>query len=93
MVDLVLVQADGLHQVHLDLVAGGNAADQVSAGGAGVLCDGQQRRNVVAGVGVFGGEEGVMVIQLAHRHAVGPGGPFRRGPVLDAEHGGALAMG
>ena len=30
VVDLVLVQADGLDQVDLDLVAGGDAADQVA---------------------------------------------------------------
>ena len=41
VVDLVLVQADGLDQVHLDLVARGDAADQVLAAGADVLGDGR----------------------------------------------------
>ena len=76
MVDLVLVQADGLDQIDLDLVAGGDAADQVLARGPGVLGDGQDRRDIVRRVGVFGGQEGVMVVQLAHGHAVGPGRPF-----------------
>ncbi|MCP2280720.1 hypothetical protein APR09_006329 [Nocardia amikacinitolerans] len=50
VVDLVLVQADSAHQVDLDLVAGGQAADQLGSGAAGVLGDGEDRRDVVAGV-------------------------------------------
>jgi hypothetical protein len=50
MVDLVLMQADRLHQIHLDLIAGGDAADQVRPIGAHVLGDSQDRRNVVAWV-------------------------------------------
>ncbi len=93
VVDLVLVQADRLDQVDLDLVAGGDAADQVRAAGADVLGDGQDRRDVVAGVGVVRGEEGVVVVEFAHGDAVGPGGPLGGDALLDAEDRGALAAG
>ncbi len=76
MVDLVRVQADRLHQVDLDLVAGGDAAQQGGAVRAGVLRDGEDRRDVVARVRVLGGEEGVVEVELAHGDAVGPGGPL-----------------
>src|SRR5699024_705158 len=76
VVDLVLVQADRAHQVHLQLVPGGDAADQIVAGAAGVLGDREDRGDVVPGMGVVGGEERVVVVQLAHGHAVGPCGPF-----------------
>ena len=77
VVDLVLVQAHALDQVDLDLVAGGHTVDEVLAADALVLGDREDRRDVVAGVGVFGGEEGVMEVEFADRDAIGPGGPFR----------------
>jgi hypothetical protein len=85
VVDLVRVQADGLHQVDLDLVAGRDAADHVgareraavgAAGRCGVLRGGEDRRDVVARVRVLGREEGVVVVELAHGHAVRPGRPL-----------------
>ncbi len=77
VVDLVLVQANGLDQVHLDLVPGGDGTDQVGAVGANVLGNGQDRRDVIAGgVGIVSGQERVVVIQFAHRHAIGPGSPL-----------------
>ena len=93
MVNLVLVQADGLHQVHLDFVAGGNPAQKVRAGGPGVLGHGEDRRDVVARVGVLGGEESVMVVQLAHGHAIGPGRPLGGNLFRDAKDVGATAAG
>ena len=77
VVDLVLVQADGAHQVDLDLIAGGDAADQLGAGFSQSLRDGKDWWNVVAGMRVIGGEEGVVHVEFAHRDPVGPGGPFR----------------
>jgi len=76
VVDLVLVQADGAHEVDLDLVAGQQALEQLGTVGAGVLGDGEEGRDVVARVRVVGGEEGVVVVELAHGDAVGPGGPL-----------------
>jgi len=43
-----------------------------------VLRDGEDRRDVVAGVGVFRGEERVVEVELPHGNAVGPGGPLGR---------------
>ena len=92
VVYLVLVQADGAHEVYVNLVARGEAAQQLGARLARLLRHGQNRRDVVAGVAVVGGEEGVVHVQLAHRRAVGPGGPFRADPrgVGQAEHGGPV---
>ena len=88
VVDLVLVQADRAHQVDLDLVAGGDTADQLGAAAAGLLRRRQDRRNVVAGMAVLGSEEGVVIIELAHGGAVRPGRPLRMHPHVRtaAEH-------
>ena len=93
VVDLVLVQADRAHQVDVDLVAGGEPAQQVGAGLAEALRDREDRRDVVAGMAVVGGEEGVVHVELAHRGAVRPGRPFRADAhaVGHAEHRGARA--
>ena len=81
-------------QVDLDLVAGGQAADQVAAGLLHGLGDRQDRRDVVAGVGVVGRQEGVVQVELAHRGAVRPGRPFRREALRrrHAEDGGAALL-
>ena len=76
MVDLVFVEANSFHQVDLDFVPGRNSANEVAAADALLLRDGQRRRNIVAGMGVVGGEEGIVIIQFAHRGAVRPGRPF-----------------
>src|SRR5699024_1998031 len=93
VVDLVLVQTDRTHQVHLQLVAGRDAADQVVAGAAGVLGDREDRGDVVPGMGVVGGEELVVVVQLAHGDAVGPRGPFGGGAAGDPGDARAGAAG
>ena len=72
VVDLVLVQADALHEIDLDLVSGGKAANQRPAIETAVLRDCQNWRNVVAGMRVVGGQERVVKIELAHGNAVGP---------------------
>lgn len=89
VVDAVRVQADALHQGDVDLVGGDDAPQQVGAAAPGVLGHGQQGRDVVPGVGVVGGEVGVVEVQLAHGRAVGPGRPFRghAGPCGDTEDG------
>src|SRR5699024_3688028 len=84
VVDLVGVQGDGAHQVDLQLVAGGQRSDQLLAGAAHVLADGQDRRDVVGRVGVVGGQERVVEVQLTHGDPVGPGGPFGGGALVDA---------
>ena len=89
MIYLVFVQADALHEVDLNLVAGGEAAHEVSAGQSAMLRDGEDRRNVVAGMGVIRREKRVVEIQFAYRDAIGPCRPFRRNTLalVEAEHG------
>ena len=88
VVDLVGVQADALHQVDLDLVGGRDAAHEVLPAAPRLLRHRQDGRDVVARMGVVGGEEGVVEIELADRRSVRPGGPFGGEAALrgDAEH-------
>ena len=80
VVDLVGVQGNPPRQVDLDLVGGGDGPHQVGAGAAGVLGHSQQGGDVVARMGVLGGQEGVVEVQFAHGHAIGPRRPLRRHP-------------
>src|SRR5699024_4649027 len=79
------------HGVELGLVAGGAGADDIRAADALVLRDGEDRRDVVTRVRVLLREEGVVEVQFAHGHAVGPGGPFRGDRLVqgESEDGGA----
>ena len=70
------VQGDPPREVDLDLVGGGDCPYEVVTAAAGVLGDGEQRRDVVAGVRVLGGQESVVEIELPHGDAVGPRRPF-----------------
>src|SRR5947208_1269945 len=78
MVDFVLVQADALHEIDLDLIARGEAAHQLGAREAAMLRDRENGRNIVTGMRAIGGEECVVKIQLAHGYSVRPSSPFRR---------------
>ena len=82
VVDLVGVQRDAPGEVDLDLVGGGDGPYQVVAAAAGVLGHGEEGRDVVARVGVLGGQERVVEIELPYGDAVGPGRPFGRDPGL-----------
>src|SRR5690606_34079298 len=93
VVDLVLVQADGAHEVHLDLVTGRDAAHESRTVGSRVLCDGEDRRDVVTRMRVLRGEEGVVVVELTHGDAVGPRGPLGLRDPADAEHTRARVTG
>lgn len=81
MVDPVLVQAHRPRRVDLDLVAGGQAADQVRAAATGVLGDRENRWDVVTRMRILRGQEGVVKVQLAHRNTVGPSRIRGPGPV------------
>ena len=77
----------------MNLVPGRKPAQEAGAVTAKLLRHRQDRRDVVAGMAVVGGEEGVVHVQLAHRGAVGPGCPFRayaHAPI-HAEHRGTRA--
>ena len=88
MVDLVGMKTDALYQVDLHLVGRRQSADQIGAGAVQLLGDRQERRDVVAGMGVVGGQESVVKIQFPDGGAVGPRGPFGMdfGRGREAEH-------
>jgi hypothetical protein len=91
MVDLVLVQTDPTDEVDLDFVGGGDTTDQVRTVDTELLGDRDQGGNVVAGMGVLGGQEGVVEVEFTHSHPVGPGRPLRRVAAVDPEHLGAVS--
>ncbi len=76
MVLLELVQRDRLDQRDMHLVGDGDGAREGGAAAPGLLRHGKERRDRIAGMGVIGGKEGVVEIELAHRGGIGPGGPF-----------------
>ena len=78
VIDLVLVQADALHQIDLDFIGGRERAHEILARRSALLRHRQHRRNVVAGVRIIGGEKRVVEIEFANGDAVGPCRPFRR---------------
>src|SRR5690606_18326108 len=92
VVDLVLVQADRLHQVDLDLVPSDDAVQKVGAVAAQMLGDGEDRRDVITRVRVVGGEEGVVVVELPYGDAVRPGCPLGADSGGDTEDGGARCV-
>ena len=77
VVDLVLVQADALDQVDLDFVSGSNTVDQVLTADSLVLCNSQNRWDVVTWVGVFLCQEGVVEVEFTNGDTVCPCRPFR----------------
>jgi len=74
--DAMFVQADRLHQIDLDLVAGRDAAHECRAIFPELLRNGEHRRNVVGGMRIIRCQERVVEIKFAHGCAVGPGRPF-----------------
>jgi hypothetical protein len=77
VVDLVLVETNRADEVDLDLVPGGDPPDQITTGETSMLGDRQDRWNVVGGVGVVGGEKGVVEVELANRGPICPRRPLR----------------
>src|SRR5262249_34480667 len=86
-----LAQAGGVAQPALDLVGQDGGGDEVPAGGAGRLADGQHRGEVVAGVGRLQRQVGVVVVEVADEQAVDEGGPRDAAAAAPEQAGGALA--
>ena len=88
VIHLMFMQANRAHQIHMEFVPCGQATDQITPGFSHGLRHCQHWRDIVAGVGVIGGEESIMHIQFAHGSAIRPGRPFRgdRGGSLHAEY-------
>ena len=82
MVHLMFMQANRAHQINMQLITCGQATDQIAPGFPHGLRHRKHGRDIIAGVGVIGGEESVVHIQFAHGGAIRPGRPFggnRRG--------------
>jgi hypothetical protein len=88
VIHLMFMQANRAHQIHMQLIAGGQATDQIAPGFPHGLRHRKHWRDIIARVRVIGGEESIVHIQFAHCGAIGPGGPFggNRGGCLHAEH-------
>lgn len=81
MIDLVLMHADAFDEIDLDLIGRCDSPNETSSGKAAMLKNLQQRRNIVAGMGMICGKERIVVVELPHRDPVRPRGPFRRDPL------------
>ena len=77
VINLVLVKADPFDEIDLDFVAGRKAADQRRAIQPAMLCNREDRRNVVAGVRIIRGKKGVVKIEFTHGDAIRPCRPLR----------------
>ena len=77
VVDSVLVQADGLDQIDLDFVCGGDPANEILSRFLHGLGRREDGRNVVAGMRIIRGQKRVVHVEFADSGAVGPGGPLR----------------
>src|SRR6266566_303422 len=77
VVDSVPMKADGLDEIDLYFVPGGNSADQVFSRPLHSLGYCEDGRDVVSGMGIVCSQKRVMHIQLADRRAVRPGRPLR----------------
>jgi len=95
VVFFVFVQADGLHQTDMHLVGRQDAAQHIGPAASGLLRHGQNGRDVVGRMRVVGGQERIVEVQLAHGHAVGPGGPLATEPLRrrQPEERGAFGIG
>ena len=76
VVDLVLVEADRLHEIDLNFITRRDAADERPAVTPALLRDRKHGGNVVARMRIIGGEERVMEIELSYRRAVRPCRPL-----------------
>src|SRR5579871_4876186 len=76
VVFLMFVETDTPHEVDLDFVSYDNSTEQFSPGAAGLLRDGKQGGNVIAGMRVIRSEKRVVHVEFANGYAVSPGGPF-----------------
>ena len=76
VVNLMLVQANTFHQVHLDFITGRNTTQQIVTVLSTLLSNGQQGRDVVTGVRVIGGQERVMKVKFTNGCPISPRGPL-----------------
>ena len=78
---LELVQTNRAHQIHLDLIADEQPAQQVRTAAPTLLRDGEQWRDVVTRMRIIRREKRIVHVQLADSHAVRPRRPFAVEPL------------
>ena len=88
MVHLMFMQANRAHQINMQFITGRQATDKIAPGFPHGLRHRQHGRDIIAGVGVIGGEKRVVHIQFTDGGAIRPGRPFRgnRGGRFHAKH-------
>ena len=94
MVDLMFMERDTFHEINLNLVSGGDAAQQIVTGTIRRLSNGDNRRDVIAGMGEIRSEESIVHVELANSGSIRPGRPFRTNAMIGRypEHGGAIPL-
>lgn len=85
MVNLVLMQADSLDQIHVDLIGRGKCPEQIPSAASPCLGHCQDRWDVIAWMGVVCSQEGVMEVQFTHGRTIGKSCPFSRITTTDAK--------
>src|SRR5882762_9163911 len=73
VVDSVAMKADGLDEIDLYFVPGGNSADEVFSRPLHSLGYREDGRDVVSGMGIVRSQKRVVHVQFADRRAVRPG--------------------
>src|SRR5258708_4002433 len=76
----------GIAQAALNLIRQSGRRDEVAAGRMEWLSYCENCGDVIRGVGGFFGKVSVVVVQIPEMHAVGEGGPLRRGHVLGPDY-------
>jgi hypothetical protein len=83
MIFFEFVQTNRAHEIHLNFVGDGEAAQQLCTGATALLRHGEQRRDVIAGMRIIRREKRVVHVEFAHGDAVSPRGPLAIKPLLD----------
>src|SRR5260370_25114050 len=93
VVDLMFMERDTFHEINLNLVGGGDAAQQIVAGTIHRLRNRKNRRDVVAGGGEVRSEKSIVHVEFADSGPIRPSRPFRADALVrrDPQYGGTPA--
>src|SRR5260370_32828925 len=90
----MLMERDTFHEINLNLVGGGDAAQQIVAGTIHRLRNRKNRRDVVAGGGEVRSEKSIVHVEFPGSRPLRPSRPFRTDAIVgrDPLYGGAPAL-